>query len=154
MWHCACRSGQQSGYILFLEHHLVVHRLASHADLRRHVCSVHSDNVIPCNTIQLRVCEASVCQVGGAHIWVQVLCKTVWPWRHGRLLITTQTTTLKISTYGRSINLHSIYRVIYTLGVATDGCRSRPCLACPPLHGASNCRCSQTLALFFSSVSE
>ena len=43
-----------------------------------------------------------------------------------------------------------IYRVIYILGTATDGCRSRSLLACPPLHGASNCRCSQTLALFFS----
>ena len=46
------------------------------------------------------------------------------------------------------------YRVVHILGPATDGCRSRPCLACPPLHGASNCRCSQTLALFFSTVSE
>ena len=42
------------------------------------------------------------------------------------------------------------YRVIYILGAATDGCRNWPCLACPPLHGASNCRCSQTLAPFFS----
>ena len=43
-----------------------------------------------------------------------------------------------------------MYRVIYILGAATDGCRSRPCIACPPLHGASNCRCSQTLALFLA----
>ena len=44
-------------------------------------------------------------------------------------------------------------RVIYILNAATDGCRSRPFLACPPLHGASNCRCSQTLAPFFSHCS-
>ena len=43
-----------------------------------------------------------------------------------------------------------IYSVIHILGAATDGCRSRPCLTCPPLHGAPNCRCSQTLAPFYS----
>ena len=47
-----------------------------------------------------------------------------------------------------------IYRVIDILCAATDGCRSRPCLTCLPLHGASNCRCLLTLALIFSSVSE
>ena len=46
------------------------------------------------------------------------------------------------------------YRVIHILRAATDGCRSRPCMAGPLPHGASNCRCPQTLALFFSSVSE
>ena len=40
--------------------------------------------------------------------------------------------------------------LIHILGTATEGCRSQPCLVCPPLHGASNCHCSQTLALFFS----
>ena len=34
------------------------------------------------------------------------------------------------------------YRVIHILCAATDGCRSRHCLACPPLHAALNCRCS------------
>ena len=45
---------------------------------------------------------------------------------------------------------YTMYRVIHILGAATDGCCSRPCLAWPPLHGASNCRCSQTLTPFFS----
>ena len=46
------------------------------------------------------------------------------------------------------------YRVIQILRTATDGCRSQPWLAGRLPHGASNCRCSQILTLFFSSVSK
>ena len=38
--------------------------------------------------------------------------------------------------------------------MATDGRRSRPCLAGQPPDAMSQCRYSQTLTLFFSSVSE
>ena len=43
-----------------------------------------------------------------------------------------------------------MYRVIQILRAATDSCRSQSWLAGPLLHGASNCRCSQTLTMFFS----
>ena len=46
--------------------------------------------------------------------------------------------------------LRRMRRIIQILRAATDGCRSWPCLAGPPPHGALNCRCSQTLALFFT----
>ena len=62
------------------------------------------------------------------------------------MLLNTLTVNVNLSYQEQS---HS-----YIMRAATDGCRSRPCLACPPLHGASNCRYSQTLALSFSSVSE
>ena len=48
------------------------------------------------------------------------------------------------------IKLKHKYRVIKIIRVSTDGCRSRPWLAGPLPHRASNCRCSQTLALFFN----
>ena len=72
----------------------------------------------------------------------------------GALLIFFHNLKLPVYTVFENSHFATYYRVIHILRAATDGCRSRPCLACPPLHGASNCRCSQTLALFFSSVSE
>ena len=42
------------------------------------------------------------------------------------------------------------YRVIQILSAATGSCRSWPWMAGQPPNGASYCRCSQTLALFFS----
>ena len=57
----------------------------------------------------------------------------------------------KSGTYlGQQMSIAVTYRVIYILGATTDGCSLQPCLACLLLHGASNCRCSQTLAPFFS----
>ena len=53
-----------------------------------------------------------------------------------------------ILTEFKNVQCLAKYTESFILGVATDCCRSRPSLACPPLHGASNCRCSQTLALF------
>ena len=46
------------------------------------------------------------------------------------------------------------YRVIQIIGAATDGCRSRPWLPGQPPDATLHYRYSQTLALFFSSVSE
>ena len=46
------------------------------------------------------------------------------------------------------------YRVIQIIHSATVGCRSRPWLAGQPPDATSHCRYSQTLALFFSSLSE
>ena len=45
-----------------------------------------------------------------------------------------------LTNNGKSISPK--YRVIHLIRSATDGCRSRPCLSCPPLHAALNCRCS------------
>ena len=41
---------------------------------------------------------------------------------------------------------------LYILGAATDGCRSRPCLACPPLHGHETAAARKHLLRFSVTV--
>ena len=45
-----------------------------------------------------------------------------------------------------------IYRVIQILRAHTDGCRSRPCLACWPASGPLYSCCFQTLPLLFQFI--
>ena len=42
--------------------------------------------------------------------------------------------------------------VIQILRAASDGCRSRPCLAYSRINGPSDCRCFQTLTVLFQFI--
>ena len=74
-------------------------------------------------------------------------CATMFYVHHGKRL------QIQIYQTHRLLML-SLYRIIQIIRSATDDCPSRPWLASQPPDATSHCHYFETLALFFSSVSE